>query len=212
MADASRPGLIKRCWRALTSPSAKWSVLALLVAGIVIGAGGVLFTDFMVKRTGTVAFCGEACHSMKAFTLPEYKESAHYSNKLGVRATCSDCHIPHSYPSKLFYKARAGIRDIVQEARGVISTKEKYEQERWRMANHVWDEMRANDSANCRTCHDWNAMALSAQSARAQSRHEKARKSEGKTTCIDCHQGVAHKEPEEPAQPAGRAAEKGAAK
>lgn len=213
MADASRPGPIRlrRAWRALTSPSARWPVLALAVAGIVLGAGGVLATDFMVQRTGTVEFCGESCHSMQAFTLPEYKESAHYSNKLGVRATCSDCHIPHSYPSKLLYKAQAGIRDIIAETRGVISTKEKYEAARWRMANHVWEEMKANDSANCRTCHDWDAMALSAQKPRAQRQHEKARKSAGKETCIDCHRGVAHKEAEEPAQPAAPAAEKAAA-
>ena len=42
--------------------------------------------------------------------------------------------------------------------RGVISTQEKFDQERWRMANIVWDEMRANNSANCRTCHDPQAM------------------------------------------------------
>lgn len=210
MADSSNPGFIRRCWRALTSPSARWSVLALVVAGIVIGAGGVIFTDVMVKRTGTVEFCGSACHSMKAFTLPEYKESSHYSNKAGVQATCADCHIPHSYPAKIFYKAQAGIRDIIQETRGVISTQEKYEKERWRMANQVWDEMKANDSANCRHCHDWDAMAISKQKSVAQRQHEKARKSGG--TCIDCHKGIAHKEPEEPAQPAERTSEKAAAK
>jgi nitrate/TMAO reductase-like tetraheme cytochrome c subunit len=207
MADASRPGIIKRTWRALTSPSARWSVLALVVLGIVIGGGGVIVTDVMVKRTGTVEFCGEACHSMKAFTLPEYKESSHFSNKAGVQAGCADCHIPHSYPAKIFYKAQAGIRDIIQETRGVISTQEKYEKERWRMANHVWDEMKANDSANCRHCHDWNAMAISKQKPTAQKLHEQARKSGGKMTCIDCHKGIAHKEPEEPAQPADRKSE-----
>ena len=45
MADASevpsRLGLFGRAWRALMSPSARWSVLALLVTGIVIGAVGV---------------------------------------------------------------------------------------------------------------------------------------------------------------------------
>jgi nitrate/TMAO reductase-like tetraheme cytochrome c subunit len=46
----------------------------------------------------------------------------------------------------------------------------------------------------------------------AQSRHEKARKSGGKLTCIDCHQGIAHKEPEEPAKPAEQNAEKAAGK
>jgi nitrate/TMAO reductase-like tetraheme cytochrome c subunit len=206
MAEASRPGFVRRTWRALASPSARWSVLSLLVGGIVIGAGGVIFTDVMVKATGTVEFCGNACHSMQAFTLPEYKESSHYSNKAGVSATCADCHIPHSYPAKLFYKARAGIKDIIGESTGVIATQEKYEKERWRMASHVWAEMKANDSANCRHCHDWDRMALSEQRPMAQSRHEKARKSGG--TCIDCHKGIAHKEAEEPAQPAGRQSEK----
>ena len=33
-ASPSQPGLIKRTWRRLTSPSAKWSVLTLLVLGV----------------------------------------------------------------------------------------------------------------------------------------------------------------------------------
>jgi nitrate/TMAO reductase-like tetraheme cytochrome c subunit len=210
MADASRPGFVKRTWRALTSPSARWSVLSLLVLGIVIGAVGVIFTDVMVKRTGTVEFCGGACHSMQAYTLPEYKESSHFSNQAGVRAGCADCHVPHSYPAKLFYKAQAGIKDIIGESTGVIATQEKYEKERWRMANHVWDEMKANDSANCRSCHSWDAMAIAKQKAMAQKLHDQASKSGGKMTCIDCHKGIAHKEPEEPAQPADAKGEKAA--
>ena len=205
MADASGPGFIKRAWRALTSPSARWSVLSLVVLGVVVGAGGVILTDVMVKQTGTVEFCGNACHSMQAFTLPEYKESSHYTNKAGVSASCSDCHVPHSYPAKLFYKAKAGIKDAIGEAAGVIATQEKYNKERWRMANNVWAEMKANDSANCRHCHDWDRMALSEQRPMAQSRHEKARKSGG--TCIDCHKGIVHSEPEEPEQPAERKSE-----
>jgi hypothetical protein len=31
------PGLLKRAWRALVSPSARWSVLSLLVAGVAVG-------------------------------------------------------------------------------------------------------------------------------------------------------------------------------
>jgi nitrate/TMAO reductase-like tetraheme cytochrome c subunit len=187
MADSSRPGFITRAWRALTSPSARWSVLALVVPGIVSGAGGVILTDVMVKRRDSRVL-RRSLHSMKAFTLPEYKESSHFSNKAGVQATCADCHIPHSYPSKLFYKAQAGIRDIIQETRGVIATQAKYEKERWRMANHVWEEMKANDSANCRHCHKWDSMAISKQKPMAQKLHEQARKSGGKMTCIDCHQ------------------------
>jgi cytochrome c-type protein NapC len=199
-ASASRTGFIKRAWRVLTSPSAKWSMLSLLVIGIVIGAGAVIGTELMVETTGTVEFCGGACHSMKAFTLPEYQQSVHYASASGVRATCADCHIPHAYPQKLWYKAKAGIRDIIQESRGVIATAELYEKERWRLANAVWDEMKANDSANCRHCHAITPETVAKQKSAAQKMHKMVLEKKG--TCIDCHKGIAHKEPEEPAQPA----------
>ncbi len=199
-ASPSQPGLIKRTWRRLTSPSARWSVLSLLVIGVVIGAGGVIGTDAMVKATGTVEFCSGACHSMKAFTLPEYKQSVHYANPFGVVATCSDCHLPHGYPEKLWYKAKAGTRDAIAEARGVIATAERYEKERWRLANEVWAEMKANDSANCRYCHSITAETVAKQKPTAQKMHKMVLEKKG--TCIDCHKGVAHKEPEEPAEPA----------
>ena len=198
---SSNGGILKRAWRVLVSPSARWSILSLLAAGIAIGAGGVIFTQVAAESTSSTEFCSSACHSMKAFTAPEYNASVHAANRAGVRAGCGDCHVPHSYPYKLVYKTKAGIADLIAEARGVIDTKEKYEKERWRMANKVWDEMRSNDSANCRHCHDWNAMALSAQRPAAQKSHDRARKSAGKMTCIDCHTGVAHKVPEEPAAP-----------
>lgn len=196
-------GAIKRFFRWLTKPSAKLSVFVLLLIGLVAGATAVIGTQVMVHQTGSVEFCGGACHSMRAFTMPEYKESVHFANRTGVRAGCADCHIPHSYPTVLFYKAKAGIKDAYHEMVGTISTKEKYEKERWRMANLVWDEMRANNSANCRSCHNEMAMAISKQSPMAQKMHVQVQ--QGKATCIDCHRGVAHKEPEEPEEPAAQA-------
>jgi nitrate/TMAO reductase-like tetraheme cytochrome c subunit len=190
-------GAIRRFFRWLFSPSARLPVFVLLLAGLLVGAASVIGTQVMVHTTGSVAFCGSACHSMRSFTLPEYKESVHFANRTGVRASCSDCHIPHNYPAVLFYKARAGIRDVYFELTGSIDTKEKYEAARWRMANHVWEEFRANNSANCRTCHD--PLAFASQGARAQKAHKKF--FTGEATCIDCHQGVAHKEPEEPVAP-----------
>lgn len=194
---------MKGLLRWLFSPSAKLSVFVLLLVGLLFGSAAVIGTQVMVHYTGTTAFCGNACHSMQAFTLPEFRQSIHYANRSGVQASCSDCHIPHSYPYVLFYKARAGIRDAYHEMRGTIGTQEKYERERWRMANKVWDEMRANNSANCRTCHSDEGMAASKQSASAQRNHKKFLA--GESTCIDCHTGVAHKEPEEPAEPAAPA-------
>ena len=111
-------------WKRLTSPSARWSVLALLIIGLLIGAGGVIATQVMVAVTGTNEFCGGACHSMQ-WVAQEYKQSGHSANRTGVTAGCHDCHIPHRYPALLFYKAKAGIKDVIGEMRGVISTKRR---------------------------------------------------------------------------------------
>ena len=197
MAESSRPGAVRRFFRWLFSPSARWSVFALLLAGLVVGAVSVIGTQVALAVTGTDEFCGTACHSHAKFVFPEHQQSAHYSNRTGVRAMCVDCHVPHTYPAKLVYKARVGIADAYAEFRGVIATQEKFDAERWRMANIVWDEMRENNSANCRTCHDPSAMNPAKQSEDAVKQHKKF--ASGKATCIDCHTGVAHTEPEEPA-------------
>jgi nitrate/TMAO reductase-like tetraheme cytochrome c subunit len=198
MADTQEPGALRRFFRWLFSPSARWSIFALLLVGGIAGAVAVIGTQVAVHLTGTDQFCGTTCHSHDKFVFPEHKESVHYNNRTGVRAMCVDCHVPHNYPAVLFYKAKAGIRDAVAEFRGTISTQEKFEKERWRLANNVWDEMRENNSANCRTCHDPAAMNQEMQGKMAVSQHKKL--ADGKTTCIDCHTGVAHKDPEEPAE------------
>lgn len=200
MTEPNRPGALRRFFRWLFSPSARWSVFALVFAGLLFGAVSVIGTQVAVAVTGTDEFCGNTCHSHEKFVYPEHKLSVHYTNRTGVRAMCTDCHVPHTYPAKLIYKAKAGITDAYAELHGVIATQEKFDRERWRMANIVWDEMRSNNSANCRTCHDPDAMDLKKQTADAVKQHKKFR--DGKATCIDCHTGVAHKEPEEPKAPA----------
>jgi len=199
MAAANKPGVVRRFLGWLFSPSARWSVFALLLLGVVAGFSMTVGTQVALAVTGTDEFCGTACHSHANFVYPEHKLSAHYANRTGVRAMCVDCHVPHTYPAKLIYKARVGVTDAIAEARGVISTQEKFDKERWRMANIVWTEMRDNNSANCRTCHDPAAMASDKQTDDAKKQHKKF--TSGKATCIDCHTGVAHKEPEEPKAP-----------
>ena len=204
MADAKPPGPLRRAMRWLFSPSARWSIFALVFVGLVVGATSVIGTQVAMAVTGTTEFCGTTCHSHEKFVYPEHKLSPHYANRVGVRAACTDCHVPHSYPAKLFYKAKAGATDALAELRGTISTQEKFDKERWRLANIVWEEMRADNSANCRTCHDPQAMDAKKQSEDAVKQHKKF--AAGKATCIDCHTGVAHKEPEEP-KDAAKAAE-----
>jgi cytochrome c-type protein NapC len=56
--------------------------------------------------------------------------------------------------------------------------------------------MKANNSLACRNCHSVEGMSPDKQSEKAQSRHAKAKAED--LTCIDCHFGIAHKEPDGP--------------
>jgi nitrate/TMAO reductase-like tetraheme cytochrome c subunit len=189
---AVQRGAIGRAWHRLTTPSARWSVLALVIVGLLIGAGGVIGTQLMVKATGTNEFCSTACHSMQ-WVAREYRESGHALNRTGVQAGCHDCHIPHQYPQLLWYKAKAGIHDAIGEMRGVISTEEKFNKERTRMAEMVWAEYKEDNSANCRVCHAFNTEIVKKQKDFVQPMHQQFLA--GSATCIDCHKGIAHKAP-----------------
>jgi len=192
--QAESGGIIARTWRNLRSPSAKWSVLALLVIGAAAGFAATVGTQVMVAVTGTDAFCGGACHSMQ-WVAKEHQQSVHGSNRTGVHAGCHDCHIPKDYPQLLFYKAKAGIKDIYGEMVGVISTEEKFKKERLHMAQFVWAEYKANGSANCRNCHEFTPQLLAKQKEFVRPMHQQVL--DGQMTCIDCHKGTGHTAPTE---------------
>ncbi len=72
----------------------------------------------------------------------------------------------------------------------------KYNSYRWNMASRVWAKMKASDSRECRNCHSFDNMNLDSQDRSARKRHGRA--TEKGQTCIDCHKGIAHVEPDEP--------------
>ncbi len=143
-----------------------------------------------LHMTNTNEFC-TSCHSMK-IVFEEYKESIHYKNVSGVRAQCSDCHVPKSLGPKLLAKLLAA-KDVMHELLGTIDTEQKFEALRWQMANRVWDNMKKTDSRECKVCHRFSAMELDEQDNTARKKHISAVKKQ--KTCIDCHRGVAHEEP-----------------
>ncbi|MET0090210.1 MAG: NapC/NirT family cytochrome c [Candidatus Thiodiazotropha sp.] len=172
--------------------------ISLILAGLIF-IGSMVFAGFFstgLAYTNEMEFC-TSCHSMKV-NLEEYKQTVHYKNASGVQATCSDCHVPKPFIPKMVAKVMAA-KDVYHEIMGTIDTKEKYEAHRWDMANRVWAKMRASDSRECRSCHEFSNMDLSAQDRSARKRHPQAM-DEGKA-CIDCHAGIAHEEPDEPDEP-----------
>lgn len=160
---------------------------------ILIGVGLTIGSSTVIETTNTEEFC-TSCHSMQ-WVKQEWMESYHYKNASGVRAGCPDCHVPHSLGPKLYAKVMAA-KDVWGEIMGTIDTEEKFEQHRWEMANRVWAKMEATDSRECRSCHAFDAMDTSEQEKQSRKKHKRAQK-QGKT-CIECHKGVAHREPSEP--------------
>lgn len=189
----AQPSALKRLCAFLRKPSAKYSLLTLLVVGF---AGGIIFWGGFhtaLEATNTLEFC-VGCHEMRDNVYAEYKETIHYTNRTGVRAICSDCHVPRDWNHKMLRKAKAAF-EVWGKLTGSIDTKEKFEAKRMELATHEWERMKASGSRECRNCHNFDAMMATKQKPKAQQNHAKAKK-EG-LTCIDCHKGIAHLLPKE---------------
>ncbi len=172
-------------------PWKKTILVSVVVALAGVGAGTVF--SYGVSFTESTEFC-TSCHSMQT-NLEEYEDSYHFLNASGVRAGCSDCHVPKDFFPKMRAKLIA-TKDIYHEIMGTIDTPEKFEARRWHLANRVWDRMERSNSRECHSCHTFTAMDLTEQGRSARSRHAKAE--DKGMTCIDCHKGVAHYLPDEP--------------
>ena len=182
---------IKQLWSALKMPSAKHSMFGLLGIGFLTGVffwGGF---NTALEATNSMEFC-ISCHEMRDNVYQEYKQTIHYTNRTGVRAVCSDCHVPKDWTHKMIRKVQASA-EVWGKIRGTIDTKEKFEANRLRLAEHEWARMKASDSRECRNCHSFDGMDTEKQKLRGAKMHKIAL--EEKKTCIDCHKGIAHHKP-----------------
>jgi len=187
------PGILRRSWRFLRKPSAKYSLLTLLVVGFF--AGIIFWGGFNtgMEATNRLEFC-IGCHEMRDNVYKEYQQTIHYSNRTGVRAICSDCHVPHDWTAKIIRKIQASY-EVWGKITGKIDTPEKFEAFRMEMATKEWNRMKSVDSRECRNCHSFDAMSSDKQKQSIYKKHMQA-KEQGQT-CIDCHKGIAHHLPKE---------------
>jgi cytochrome c-type protein NapC len=181
------------CWARLKKPSSKYSLISLLSVGFIVG---ILFWGAFntgLEATNTLEFC-ITCHEMRDNVYQEYKTTIHYSNRTGVRAVCSDCHVPKDWTHKMLRKMKASF-EVWGKITGSIDTREKFEAKRMTMATHEWERMKASGSRECRNCHNFEAMSAELQKQTPYKKHMDAK--EKGMTCIDCHKGIAHHLPKE---------------
>jgi cytochrome c-type protein NapC len=182
--------MLKRWMQSLLSPSPSRSVLFLLTIGIAAGVIGVITFDASMHATNTEEFC-TSCHEMETNPYVQVQKTSHYNNATGVRPACSDCHVPHEFVPKMIRKIEAS-REVWGNLMGIIDTPEKYAAHAPKMKAREIARMKANDSQECRNCHEVERMLMALQSSKAQEYHQ-AMRNNGKT-CIDCHAGIAHPE------------------
>ena len=183
---------LKICWETFSRPSVHYSLGFLTLGGFV--AGIVFWGAFntAMEVTNTETFC-VGCHEMQNNVFEELRPTIHYTNRSGVRATCPDCHVPHNWTNKIARKMAAS-KEVWGKIFGTISTREKFQAQRRKLAEHEWARLKANDSLECRNCHSFESMDYTLQSNRAAQQHSTLLAS-GEKTCIDCHKGIAHELP-----------------
>jgi len=190
--------MIKTWWQDLRKRCETCSRVT-LGAGVLLGTLVIAFVMLTAGAAGlawtnTEQFC-TSCHEMRDNVYAEFKGTIHDVNRSGVRAICSNCHVPHEPIPLIKRKMRASL-ELWGHFRGVIDTKEKFQARRYELAKRVWTRMKQTDSLECRNCHHDNAFDPEKQSEKAKARHA-LMKTQGKT-CIDCHFGIAHHEPDGP--------------
>jgi cytochrome c-type protein NapC len=181
--------LLRRYWATIRRPSVHYSLGFLTIGGFI---GGIVFWgafNTAMEATNTEKFC-TGCHEMRDNVFAELKPTIHFSNRSGVRAKCSDCHVPHDWTDKIARKMQAS-KEVWGKLFGTIATREKFVAHRLELAQHEWARFKANDSLECRNCHNYASMDFTRQSVRAQAMHSTYLANQEKT-CIDCHKGIAH--------------------
>ena len=110
----------------------KTGTFLLLAGGF---AAGVIFWggfNTAMEATNTMPFC-ISCHEMHDNVYQEYKQTIHYSNRTGVRAVCSDCHVPKDWTHKMIRKIQAS-NEVLHKILGSIDTPEKFNAKRAELA------------------------------------------------------------------------------
>ncbi|WP_197479664.1 NapC/NirT family cytochrome c, partial [Oleiphilus sp. HI0132] len=78
------------------------AALFFMLVGVIFWGG---FNTAM-EQTNTLEFC-ISCHEMEDNVYKEYQSTIHYTNRSGVRASCSDCHVPDPWVHKVVRKIKA---------------------------------------------------------------------------------------------------------
>lgn len=186
---------IKKIWRMfcqlMFKPATRIGLGVLVTGGFIAGVLAWNGLEVGLEKTNTEEFC-IGCHVMRDNVYQELQQTVHWRNRTGVRAKCSDCHVPHEFTDKIARKMQAS-REVWGNIMGTIGTREKFLEHRVVLAQHEWARFKANGSKECKACHDYQSMDFSKM--RITSQIPMLQAAANNQSCLDCHQGIAHQLP-----------------
>jgi len=194
MAESSSEQKPESWWQSLWhKPKSRWW-FGVPAGGVLMFVVGIIFWggfNTVLEASNQEAFC-ISCHEMRDNVYKELQKTVHWANRTGVRATCSDCHVPRDWTHKMWRKFQATYKELPNKVLGTIGTREKFLAHRAELAEDVWKGMKATHSRECRNCHAIKSMDPEKQSKSARKKHNHMNAMEKGNTCIDCHKGIAH--------------------
>jgi len=154
------------------------------LAGLIIGAAAIVVVNEANLLTSTDALC-TSCHTMNVVAIePHFQNSLHRHNRFGAIATCSDCHIPRTnWFVETYTHISKGVRDVIAEQIGGFQDPAAWARRRTELVTYAISEMRASESATCRSCHVTSAIVPESDLGKAAHQSLVSRK----TNCVDCH-------------------------
>src|SRR3954468_7302105 len=105
--------MLRQIWKLYRERYPSWGKALFVLAGV-LGVAGLFAIGLVVAGaaglawTNTEDFC-IGCHEMRNNVYAEYKGTIHDTNRTGVRAICSNCHVPHEPWPLIKRKMRASL-------------------------------------------------------------------------------------------------------
>ena len=89
-----------------------WILIFVLFAGPPLVVAAWAGTEYIIEKTSGVEFCMR-CHTMAPMGATYLLSTHGGQNRLGMKARCTDCHLPHDEPLRyIFAKAQRGLKDV----------------------------------------------------------------------------------------------------
>lgn len=164
---------------------------------VFFGVALAALTNHAVMWSSSDKFCGTTCHSM-VWASAAYRQSTHYINNVGVRASCGDCHIPYDsghataveYVKLLLFKADRGAKDFWYESQKSIATKEEWEKRHPALSENFENYLTQHNYITCRGCH--SLLSFGGPNSHMKLVIHQGMVKSDSYNCLQCHANIGH--------------------